>query len=121
MNGQRKLRPDVKFCIGNVSLRELVVSWAVERIKADPALDSLSMDPSDGGGWCECGPCAEIGSISNRVVTLANEVAEAINNLDLGPKYVGLYAYNLHSAPPTGRVHPRVVPSATTAFITGGL
>jgi len=121
VNGERKLRPDVKFCISNPGLRQLVVSWSVEQMKASPEQDSLSMDPSDGGGWCECGPCADLGSVSDRVVTLANEVAEAINRLDLGPKYVGLYAYNQHSAPPALRVHPRVVPSATTAFLTGGL
>jgi hypothetical protein len=121
VDGERRIRPDVKFCISNSGLRRLVVDWAVQRMKANPQQDSLSMDPSDGGGWCECGPCADFGSVSDRVVTLANEVAEAINQLGLGPKYVGLYAYNHHSAPPEVRVHPRVVPSATTAFITGGL
>jgi hypothetical protein len=40
--------------------------------------------------------------------------------LGLGPKYVGHYAYNMHCAPPTIRVHPNEIPSATTAFITGG-
>jgi hypothetical protein len=32
-----------------------------------------------------------------------------------------MYAYNQHAAPPKGRVHPNVIPSATTAFIGGGL
>ncbi len=61
-----------------------------------------------------------MGSVSDRVLTLANEVATAINALGLGAKYVGFYAYNQHCAPPKVRVHPRVIPSATTAFITGG-
>lgn len=78
------------------------------------------MDPSDGGGWCECAGCAAIGSPSDRVVTLANAVAEACGNLGLGEKFVGIYAYNRHTAPPKPRVHPRVIPSATTAFIGGG-
>src|SRR6185503_15664063 len=97
-----------------------VVEWAVAQFKKNPQQDSISMDPSDGGGWCECDACAQMGSVSDRVVTLANEVAVAINALDLGPKYVGHYAYNFHCAPPSVRVDPHVIPSATTAFITGG-
>ncbi|MGV3534052.1 MAG: DUF4838 domain-containing protein [Chthoniobacteraceae bacterium] len=121
IDGERKLRPDAKFCISNAGLRKLVIAHAVEQMKAHPERDSISMDPSDGGGWCECKPCAEMGSVSDRVTTLANEVADAINGLGLGPKYVGFYAYNQHCAPPRVRVHERVIPSATTAFLTGGL
>lgn len=119
--GQRRFRGgDTKFCIANQGLRELVVDHAVRFFQSRPQADSISMDPSDGGGWCECVDCARLGSVSDRVVTLANEVAERINQLDLGAKYVGLYAYNQHCAPPHVRVHPNVIPSATTAFITGG-
>ncbi len=120
VGGKRELRGDVKFCISNAELRKFVVAWAVERVKKEPQLDSISMDPSDGGGWCECAECARMGSVSDRVLTLANEVATAVNALGLGEKYVGFYAYNQHCAPPKIRVHPRVIPSATTAFITGG-
>jgi hypothetical protein len=120
LSGERKMRGDVKFCVSNPGLRKLVVNWAVAQFKANPQLDSISMDPSDGGGWCECADCARFNRISDRVVTLANEVATAINELGIGSKYVGLYAYNHHCAPPTQRVHPNVIPSATTAFITGG-
>ena len=121
LGGKREIRADVKLCIGNPELRKFVVEWAVAQFRKNPKRDSISMDPSDGGGWCECGKCAALGSVSDRVVTLANEVAVAINSLGLGPKYVGHYAYNQHCAPPTVRVDPHVIPSATTAFITGGL
>ena len=120
LGGKRELRGDAKLCIGNAELRKFVVEWAVAQFKKNPAQDSISMDPSDGGGWCECDACAQLGSVSDRVVTLANEVAVAINALGLGPKYVGHYAYNFHCAPPHLRVDPHVIPSATTAFITGG-
>jgi hypothetical protein len=120
VNGRRELRGDVKFCVSNAGLRQLVVDHAVRTIKANPKLDSVSMDPSDGGGWCECDECKKFPRISDRVVTLANAVAEAINAAGLGEKYVGIYAYNQHSAPPTIRVHANVIPSATTAFIGGG-
>ena len=78
------------------------------------------MDPSDGGHWCECQRLAEVGPVSDRAILLANETAEAINALDLGDKFVGIYVYNLHSPPPTIRVHPKVIVSVATSFIRGG-
>lgn len=112
---------DLKFCISNPALRKLVVSYAVSAFKANPELDSISMDPSDGGNWCTCEACLTMGSISDRALTLANEVARAINEMGIGDKYVGMYAYNEHSPPPTIQVDPHVIISVTTAFLHGGL
>ncbi|MHB0937351.1 MAG: DUF4838 domain-containing protein [Armatimonadota bacterium] len=109
-----------KFCISNPGLRALVVDYAVRTIKAHPQQDSISMEPSDGGGWCTCDACAAMGSVSDRVVTLANEVAVAINKLGLGEKYVAFYGYNEQSPPPTIDVDPRVVVNLATSFIRGG-
>lgn len=109
-----------KFCISNPGLRQLVVEHAVRVMQANPERHSISMDPSDGGGWCECNDCDAMGSISDRVVILANEVATAINALGLGEKYVGFYAYNQHCAPPEVAVHPRVVVSVAAGHLTGG-
>ncbi len=78
------------------------------------------MEPSDGGGWCECEECAKMGSISDRALTLANEVADAITKKFGKSKYVGMYAYNLHSPPPSIKVHPNVIISVATAFVKGG-
>jgi hypothetical protein len=111
---------DVKFCISNPGLRQLVVAHAQREMRARPGRDSISMDPSDGGNWCECEPCAEMGSVSDRVLALANEVAVAINKLGLGSKYVGILAYNEHSPPPSIQVHPNVIVTATAGFIRGG-
>lgn len=108
-----------KFCISNEGLRELIVQDAVTRIKKNPGRDSVSLDPSDGGGWCECEECRQMGSVTDRVVILANQAAEAINRLGYGDKYVGIYAYNVHSPPPTVEVHPKVIVSLATAFIRG--
>jgi hypothetical protein len=121
VRGERKTKGgDLKFCISNPDLRRLVADHAARAVKATPTLDSLSMDPSDGDNWCECAPCVAMGSVSNRVLTLANEAARAINEAGVGPKYVGTYAYNRHSAPPSVQAHPNVIVSATTAFIGGG-
>ena len=78
------------------------------------------MDPSDGGGWCQCEHCAKLGTVSDQAVTVANEVAAAVAS-KYPDKYVGMYAYNYHSPPPNVQVHPQVIVSAATAFIKGGL
>jgi len=126
VDGERRLagqvdgRGNIKFCIGNSDLRQLVVDHAVRQMQAEPERDSISVDPSDGSNWCECADCAALGTVSDRALTLANDVAKAVNDLGLGPKYVGMYAYNQHSPPPTIDVHPNVVVSVATSFIRGG-
>lgn len=116
VNGERR-KP--KFCIANAGLRKLFVADALAQFAEDPALDSVSCDPSDGGGWCECAECAKIGSVTDRALLLANEVAEAVNKAHPG-RIVGMYAYNEHSPPPSIEAHPRVVISVATGFIRGG-
>lgn len=120
VDGKRHVNSQAKLCIGNPDLRKLVADYAVEQFDHAPAADSISMDPSDGGGWCECDRCAELGSVSNRALRLANEVAAAIHNKYPG-KLVGMYAYNYHSPPPNIEPHPQVAVSVATAFLKGGL
>jgi hypothetical protein len=116
IDGERK---SSKLCIGNPDLRKLVVNYAIKYFENDPDRDSISMDPSDGGNWCQCDKCAALGSISDRALTLANQVAEAVKS-KFENKYVGMYAYNYHSPPPSIRVHPNVIISVATSFIKGG-
>ena len=116
VGGQRK---STKFCVANPGLRKLVAEDALRQFAANPEKQSVSVDPSDGGGWCECEPCAKLGSVTDRAVTLANAVAEAVTARH-PDKFVGMYAYNQHSPPPGIQAHPRVVISVATAFITGG-
>lgn len=116
VGGERK---SSKFCISNPGLRKLVIAHALRQFEKTPSLDSVSVDPSDGGGWCECDACARLGSESDRALLLANEVAAAVETKYPG-RLVGMYAYNYHSPPPAIRAHPRVVISVATAFLKGG-
>jgi hypothetical protein len=120
VDGRRDVRGQAKLCIGNSALRRLVAEYAVAQFDRDPAADSISMDPSDGGGWCECEACADLGSVTDRALTLANEVAAAVAPKHPG-KLVGMYAYAYHSPPPEIRPHPAVVVSVATAFLRGGM
>jgi len=119
VDGKRQVGPQGKFDISNPGLRKLVVDFALKFFADNPDADSFSVDPSDGGGWGDTPEERKIGSISDRVTFLANEVAEAVNKKYPG-KYVGFYAYNFHSPPPSIKVHPQVVVSVATAFIKGG-
>ena len=107
-----------KFCLSNPAVRKLIIDHKLAQFAADPTLQSVSIDPSDGGGWCECEACQKLGSISDQAVGLGNDVAAAVQQA-YGDKYVGMYAYAYHSPPPSIRVHPRLVVSVATAFIKG--
>lgn len=119
LKGKRHTSSLGQLCLSNPDLRQLVIRHALKYFAAHPEADSMSLDPNDGGGWCECEECARMGSVSDRVLTLANEVAAAVNARYPG-KYIGIYAYASHSPPPHIRVHPQVVVSVATAFIRGG-
>lgn len=116
INGERK---SSKLCISNPGLRKLIADYAVSRFENDPSMQSFSVDPSDGGGWCECEECGKIGTPSTRAVLLANTVAEEVRQKFEG-KRIGMYAYNQHSQAPEIDVDRDVVASVATAFIKGG-
>lgn len=109
-----------KFCLSNPDLRQFIVeNYALEHFRNNPNGDSVSLEPSDGGHWCECDQCNAMGSITNRVVTLANQAAIAINK-EFPGKYVAILAYNEHSPPPTIKVDPHVLVKVQNGFIRGG-
>jgi Domain of unknown function (DUF4838) len=116
LKGERK---SSKFCISNPGLRKLVSDYAINAFQTKKTTDSISMDPSDGGNWCECAACVKLGTPSDRALFLANTVAEAVNK-KYSEKRVGMYAYNQHSPPPSINVHPNVVINIATGFIRGG-
>lgn len=121
VDGKRHVHPEAKLCIAHAGVQEAAIAYALEFFAKNPDADSVSVDPSDGGQWCECGPCARIGPPNDRATLLANRVAEAVTAKLGKNRYVGMYAYNYHSEPPSLAVHPNVIVSAATGFIKGGL
>ena len=119
IDGKRDARAQGKFDISNPGLRELVKNWAIRKFEANPRLDSISLDPSDGGGWGDSAAERKLGSVSDRVVLLANEVAQAVKRKFPG-RFVGIYAYNDYSPPPSIEVGPGVAVNVATHFLTGG-
>lgn len=117
VGGERRVVPEAKLCVSNPGVKDAAIAYALEHFENNPEADSVSMDPSDGGNWCECEACAKLGEPNDRALILANTVAEKLGK----NQFVGMYAYGFHSPPPTIRVHPNVIISAATGFIKGGL
>jgi len=96
-----------KLCYSNPGLQQLFVEdrlaqleSTIKRFPDSPTSRAVTVEPSDGGGHCECAECQKLGSISDRVFTLANVVARAV--AEKYPGYlVAILAYNQHAAPPT--------------------
>jgi hypothetical protein len=111
-------RQGEQLCVSNPGVREIAVRWAVEYLQKHPEADMVSMEPSDGGGQCECEECAKLGTVSERAFLLANEVARAVAKEHPG-KMVGLYAYNEHSEPPSFALESNVYVQLTAGFTRG--
>ncbi len=106
--------PGTKVCYSNPGLIELYISDRLKQLKRQidaapdgPGSFAVSVEPSDGGGHCECAECQKIGTVSDRVFFLANRVAKEVAKQYPG-KYVSLLAYNEHAAVPTIDLEPNV-------------
>lgn len=108
-----------KFRISIPGLRQLVIADALQQIADRPEFDNISMEPSDMGGWCGSEGDAQLDSVSNRALFLANEVAAAINKKYPG-KLVSMNAFNFHAPPPSIQAHPQVLVTVATALTRGG-
>jgi len=86
-----------------------------EMRRANPAAFMVSVDPSDGEGTCACDQCAKLGTTTDRVFHLANEVAKGLRQTDKSA-WVGLYAYSSHRLPATIDVEPNVYVQVAMGF-----
>ncbi|MEA3403067.1 MAG: DUF4838 domain-containing protein [Armatimonadota bacterium] len=107
-----------KLCVTNPELVELCRDYAVDYFDERPEEDMVSLEPSDGGGHCQCPDCLAMGPIPQRVHWLTNQVARAVAEHHPG-KLVGTYAYHLHSEPPSFVMEPNVYVQITAGFTRG--
>lgn len=108
-----------KFCFSNPDLIKLVTEDRRQLLetnrKANPAAFMVSIDPSDGEGTCVCEECKALGTTTDRVIHLANEVARGLRQND-PEAWIGLYAYSSHRLPPTIEVEPNVYVQVAMGF-----
>ncbi|MBI3547915.1 MAG: DUF4838 domain-containing protein [Elusimicrobia bacterium] len=112
-------RRSSKFCVSNPGLRRLVAEDARRWAAAHPGQDSVSVEPSDEAGWCECAKCDKIGGPTERTLLLAQEAAAALRSLTPAP-LAAFYAYYTHSPPPKGPVGPGILVTVATQFLQNG-
>ncbi|MHB0935694.1 MAG: DUF4838 domain-containing protein [Armatimonadota bacterium] len=125
VNGQRTPGYTAKLCYSNPGLQELFVKDRLAAFKrllvTAPSSQVISVEPADGGGHCACAECVKLGSVSDRVFTLANAAARAVTKAYPG-KYVNLLAYNEHAGVPAVPIEPNVIVQlAPYAFQRTGL
>lgn len=109
-----------KFEVSNKALVELCIQDAITQVELykkryGQAPTSISMDPSDGGGFSTSAESLKIGGPSEQVFYLANKVASALKKLYPSVK-VGLYAYNLHAVPPKFDLESNIIVLIATAY-----
>jgi hypothetical protein len=108
-----------KFNVANKQLVELVVNDAIKRLsvfkQTRQFMNMVSMEPSDGGGFCTSPECLKIGSTSDQVFYLTNAVARAVQKEYPGI-WVGNLAYNEHIEPTKYDLEPNVFVMVTNGF-----
>jgi hypothetical protein len=106
-----------KLDASNPGAVKLYTDWALDKLRErrkhypnQPYSIAVSVDPADGGGACNSGPCTKIGngSPSDQTFYLANHVARAVR-AEFPDGYVNLYAYNEHAAVPSFPIEENVI------------
>ena len=113
--GRPKLDQFAKLELAQPAVRKMFADYVRARFLATPELDMVSLDPSDGGGHSESKESLKLGSVSDAVFGLANEIAVMLQK-EFPGKMVGLLAYNFHIAPPSFKLEPNVYVELTAGF-----
>jgi len=112
VKGERK---PAQLCTSNPEVVKRVTEGVLDAFRKDPKRTMASVEPNDGGGYCECERCVAEGSVSDRVFLLASRVAKGLRK-EFPDKFVGLYAYAFHCDPPRDPLEPGVYVQVTTGF-----
>ncbi len=115
VGGERK---PMQICISNPEVQKRVIDGVLNAFKKNPDAIMVSVEPNDGGGFCECENCKKLGTVSDQVFFLANLVAKQVQK-EFPGKFVGLLAYHLHSNPPSFNLEPNIHVEVTTGFRGG--
>jgi hypothetical protein len=110
---------EFKFNIANKDLINLVAKDAIaryeEQMRIDKSAHMVTMEPSDGGGYCQSAACKELGTPSEQVFYLANTAAKELRK-KYPASWVGSYAYHDHILPPPFKLEPNVFIMITNGF-----
>jgi len=105
----------VKFCVSEDELIDAVIEWAKNKLRSDPKLSSITLDPSDGDDWdigCEGDSNIGNGSPSDKV---ANAVTEEFDRKIT----ITVLAYYKHNKPPSFELEDNVLVILTFGYYDG--
>lgn len=108
-----------QLSLGHIEVQNLLRDYVADKLLG--SLDSISLEPRDGSKW-GTDPLDEAiqplasGSVTDRVITANNYAAAGVPP----GKYIGMYAYNMHSAPPSMNVNDKIYVLIATAFLSQG-
>lgn len=121
---------NAKLNVANEDAVRLYVAWTIDRYRAQrvaepgaPRSFAVSVEPSDGGGYCNSPACRAIGdgSTSDQVFFIANAAARSAREAFPDGR-VSLLAYASHALPPSFPLESNVyVMVAPYAFQSTGL
>lgn len=109
INGKRVVKG--QLCLGNPDLQEYFAKKVIANARKNPALFMTSIDPNDGGGWCECDKCQAMDdpglisgrsgavSMSTRVMRFNNIIGEKVRK-ELPELLLYCLAYAGHTEAP---------------------
>ncbi|HYE77280.1 MAG TPA: DUF4838 domain-containing protein, partial [bacterium] len=121
IDGKRQLdlkRPDFNQPdLGNPDVRRIFLDYARSWFSSHPEALMISMEPNDGGGYSQSPEFKKLGTISDAVFGMANEVARMLQR-EFPGRMVGLYAYREHAEPPSFKLEPNVYVQITTDLAT---
>jgi hypothetical protein len=109
INGRRvrgnplHLQPD----IGNPEVRKMFVQYARDYFTKNSNADMVALDANDGGAFSQSPEFKALGTISDAVFGMANEVARMLQK-EFPGKMVGVYSYREHSDLPHFALEPNV-------------
>jgi len=109
--GKDGKRGGEKFCVSNPDVIKLYIADILATLRhAKGNVPAISIEPSDGSGYCECPACAKLGKPEElvQVFYYANQVAKAVG-AEFPMTRLGLYAYGDHSAPPNMALEPNIL------------
>jgi len=75
--------------------------------------NQVYVSANDYHSWCECGPCAALGTVTDQTVTMLNRIAQLIEPVNPG-RIITFYAYSGNVQPPSPGVtlEPNLMPLA---------
>lgn len=105
LTGGKRQGPQLE--LANPVVRQMILDYARNFFKANPTADMVSIDPADTTNHSESPESLAMGSVSDRIFIVANEVAKMLQK-EFPGKMVGLYSYNAHWDPPSFKLEPNV-------------